>query len=179
MRRVGQSKEEYLKEICSLPGVYIPRFYQPEYKEDGTLLRMKRLYEGAPQRIRRALVQDLDGTPFQTEPIVPFIETVHDRAVVETFRGCTRGCRFCQAGMIYRPVRERSLETIRELARKQLDSTGHEELSLLSLSTSDYSRFEELALDLMNTCKERNVSLSLPSLRLDSFSFKVLEENQG
>ena len=140
---------------------------------------MKRLYEGAPQRIRRALVQDLDGTPFQTEPIVPFIETVHDRAVVETFRGCTRGCRFCQAGMIYRPVRERSLETIRELARKQLDSTGHEELSLLSLSTSDYSRFEELALDLMNTCKERNVSLSLPSLRLDSFSFKVLEEIQG
>ena len=178
-RRVGQSKEEYLKEICSLPGVYIPRFYQPEYKEDGTLLRMKRLYEGAPQRIRRALVQDLDGTPFQTEPIVPFIETVHDRAVVETFRGCTRGCRFCQAGMIYRPVRERSLETIRELARKQLDSTGHEELSLLSLYTSDYSRFEELALDLMNTCKERNVSLSLPSLRLDSFSFKVLEEIQG
>ncbi len=178
-RKENQTKEEYLKEICKLQGVYVPSFYEPVYKEDGTIAEYKKLYEGAPDKAERALVKDLDKAPFNTEPIVPFIETVHDRAVVETFRGCTRGCRFCQAGMIYRPVRERTPETIKDIVCKQLDSTGHEELSLLSLSTSDYSKFEELALDLMSTCKERNVSLSLPSLRLDSFSFKVLEEIQG
>lgn len=179
MRADYPSKEDYLKAVCLLPGVYVPRFYQPEYNDDGTILRMRKIYEGAPDRIQRALVSDLDKAPFPKEPIVPLIETVHDRAVVETFRGCTRGCRFCQAGMIYRPVRERSPETIRNLVIRQLESTGHEEVSLLSLSTSDYSHFEELALDLMKTCRERNVSLSLPSLRLDSFSFKVLEEIQG
>lgn len=178
-RKEGQSKEEYLKEICMMDGVYVPAFYEPVYGADGTIAEIRKLYEGAPDTVKRAVVQDIDAAPFNTEPIVPFIETVHDRAVVETFRGCTRGCRFCQAGMIYRPVRERKPETIKSIVEKQLDSTGHEELSLLSLSTSDYSKFEELALDLMATCKERNVSLSLPSLRLDSFSFKVLEEIQG
>lgn len=178
-RREGQSKEAYLKEICKLPGVYVPRFYEIEYKDDGTIREVKKLYDGAPDRIERALLEDLDHADFPTENIVPFIEVVHDRAVVETFRGCTRGCRFCQAGIIYRPVREREPETIKAIAENQLDHTGHEELSLLSLSTSDYSRFEDLALDLMQMCKERNVSLSLPSLRLDSFSFKVLQEIQG
>lgn len=175
----GQTKEAYLKKICSFPGVYVPRFYQPVYNEDGTLARMEKQYEEAPDQVKRAVLPDLDSADFPTEPIVPFIETVHDRAVVETFRGCTRGCRFCQAGMIYRPVRERKPDTIKALAAKQLANTGHEELSLLSLSTSDYSHFETLATDLMDSCKEQNVSLSLPSLRLDSFSFKVLQEIQG
>ena len=173
------SKEDFLKKVCELDGVYVPAFYEPVYNEDGTVREIKKLYDGAPDRVRRAVVNDLDRTEFPVENIVPFIETVHDRSVVETFRGCTRGCRFCQAGMIYRPVRERKKETIERLAMEQLDNTGHDELSLLSLSTSDYSKFEELATELMDMCAARNVALSLPSLRMDSFSFKVLDEIQG
>ncbi len=175
----SESKEAFLKAVCALDGVYVPKFYEPVYNEDGTVKEIRKLYEGAPDRVKRAVVKDLDSTAFPVRNIVPFIETVHDRAVVETFRGCTRGCRFCQAGMIYRPVRERKKETIERLAMEQLDNTGHDELSLLSLSTSDYSRFEDLATELMGMCAGRNVALSLPSLRMDSFSFKVLDEIQG
>ena len=177
----GMSKREFLIRAASThDGVYVPALYEVSYKEDGTVkeYRLHEDAEGVPEKVRRAIVGDIDKIPFPHSPIVPLIETVHDRAVVETFRGCTRGCRFCQAGMIYRPVRERKPETIKEIVNAQIASTGHDELSLLSLSTSDYSEFESLATDLMETCKERNVALSLPSLRLDSFSFKVLDEIQ-
>lgn len=179
IKKESASKEDFLKTICALDGVYIPAFYEPVYNEDGTIKKVEKLYDKAPDRVKRALIKDLDKAEFPVENVVPFIDTVHDRSVVETFRGCTRGCRFCQAGMIYRPVRERKKDTIKEIAKEQLANTGHDELSLLSLSTSDYSKFEELALELMEMCKGQNVALSLPSLRLDSFSFKVLEEIQG
>ncbi len=175
----GISKNEFLKQIANEEGVYIPSLYDVTYHADGTIASYEKKYEEAPDRVARCIIDDIENIDFPTEPIVPFIETVHDRSVIETFRGCTRGCRFCQAGMIYRPVRERSKETIMSLASEQLKNTGHEELSLLSLSTSDYSEFESLAIDLMKECKGENVSLSLPSLRLDTFSFNVLEEIQG
>ena len=178
-RKECAGKEAFLKTISRYDGGYVPAFYEPVYKQDGTIQSFQKLWEDAPDRVKRAVISDLDKAEFPDSNIVPFIDTVHDRAVVETFRGCTRGCRFCQAGMIYRPVRERKAGTIKSLAKRQLANTGHDELSLLSLSTSDYSEFEGLAVDLMRMCKAQNVALSLPSLRLDSFSFRVLEEIQG
>ena len=178
-KKSGLSKREFLEQAAGDTGVYVPSLYEVTYREDGRVDAYTPLTDKAPAKVQRCILDDIETVDFPTEPMVPLIETVHDRAVVETFRGCTRGCRFCQAGMIYRPVRERSKDTVIELAMKQLASTGHEELSLLSLSTSDHSQFEDLAVELMRRCKDQNVSLSLPSLRLDSFSFRVLEEIQG
>lgn len=171
-------KANFLAEAALLEGVYVPEFYEPVYREDGTVREIKTTADFAPMPVKRALIQDIDVIEYPTHPIVPIIEISQDRAVVETFRGCTRGCRFCQAGMIYRPIRERKPETVKKLAAAQISSTGHEELSLLSLSTSDYSHFESMTMDLIDACTSIDVSLSLPSLRLDSFSFKVLSEIQ-
>lgn len=175
----GADKDAFLRAVSQLKGIYVPKFYQPVYDEKGKITAINKLYDKAPDKIEKRIVENLDQADFPEETIVPFIEVVHDRAVVEIFRGCTRGCRFCQAGMIYRPVRERSKDKIKEIALRQLKSSGHEELSILSLSTSDHSEIEPLVEELMSTCKDNNVSLSLPSLRLDSFSFKVLQEIQG
>ena len=178
-KKSGISKQEFLKSLADIEGVYIPAFYDVVYNNNNTVKEYIKNWDGAPDVARRAIEEDIDKLSFPVNNIVPIIETVHDRAVVETFRGCTRGCRFCQAGMIYRPVRERSKKSIMDIAAQQLENTGHDELSILSLSTSDYTDFEDLAVDLTKYCKDRDVSLSLPSLRLDTFSFKVLEEIQG
>lgn len=174
----GLTKKDFLLEIAEREGIYVPSFYEVSYNEDNTIKTIEPKYAGVPIRVKKAILPDLEEADFPENPLVPLIETVHDRAVVETFRGCTKGCRFCQAGMIYRPVRERSSAKIRELARAQIENSGHDELSLLALSTSDHSDFENMATELMEECGKQNVSLSLPSLRLDSFSFRVLDAIQ-
>ena len=177
-KKAGMSKIEFLKEACRMEGIYVPSFYEPEYNPDGTIKKICKLYDEAPASVLRAILPDTESADFPVNPLIPIIEAVHDRAVVETFRGGTRGCRFCQAGIIYRPVRERSKDTVIKLAKAQLANTGHDELSLLSLSTSDYSCFEELAGELIDYTKKENVSLSLPSLRIDKFAFDVLNKIQ-
>ena len=177
-KKAGLSKADFLRKACGMQGVYVPAFYDVEYNEDGTVRRYMPNVKEAPLTVTRNILQSIEDAPFPVDPIIPMVEAVHDRAVVETFRGCTRGCRFCQAGMIYRPVRERSVEKINEIALNQLKNTGHEELSLLSLSSSDHSEFEKLALGLIDMTKPMNVSLSLPSLRMDKFAFEVLDRIQ-
>ena len=175
----GGTKRQFLKRIAQMEGVYVPSFYEPKYDENGKLTAVEKTWDGAPDTVHKCIVDDMDTVEFPMHNIVPLISVVHDRAVVEIFRGCTRGCRFCQAGMIYRPIRERSQDRIKEIAASQLESTGYDEMSILSLSSSDYSGIEPLVTDLMCLCRERDAALSLPSLRLDSFSFKVMEEIQG
>ncbi len=177
-KKKGMNKAEFLREACKIQGVYVPSLYDIKYNADGTIKELCKLYEQAPLPVTRAILPSIEEIDFPVNPIIPIVEAVHDRAVTETFRGCTRGCRFCQAGMIYRPVRERSKERILELAKAQIKNTGHDELSLLSLSTSDYSCFEELATKLIDYTKSENVSLSLPSLRIDRFAFDVLNKIQ-
>lgn len=177
-KKKGMSRRQFFEKACKVDGVYIPSLYDVKYNEDGTINELCKLYDEAPLPVRRAIIGNIEELPFPVDPIVPFVEAVHDRSVVETFRGCTRGCRFCQAGMIYRPIRERSKEKILQLAMDNLHNTGNDELSLLSLSTSDYSQFEALCDELIPACKKENVSLSLPSLRIDKFAFDVLNQIQ-
>lgn len=177
-KKNGLSKLAFLEKACKIEGVYVPSFYNVEYNENKTIKKLCKLNENAPDTICRRIEPTTENLDFPVKPVIPMIEAVHDRSVIETFRGCTRGCRFCQAGMIYRPVRERKKDTVLSLAKTQLENTGNDELSLLSLSTSDYSQFREMTLELMDYCKETNVSLSLPSLRIDNFAFEVLNKIQ-
>ena len=174
----GGSRNDFLKKAAKLPGMYVPRFYDVEYKEDGTISSFTPNTEDIPETVTKELVLDLSDTVYPEKPLVPYIKATQDRVVLEIQRGCIRGCRFCQAGMIYRPVRERSLEFLKDKAIKMLANTGHEEISLSSLSSSDYSRLPELMDFLIEELKGKGVNISLPSLRVDAFSLDVMSKVQ-
>ncbi len=171
------TKDEFLLSAAQIGGVYVPKFYEPVYEESGILKEVKRLAD-VPEKIKKRIVRDFDkGYQLETM-IVPLADVVHDRAMIEIFRGCTKGCRFCQAGMLYRPIREKKPETIKSNISKILESTGFEELSLTSLSTLDYSEIETLVKELVEKYEKESIGVSLPSLRLDSFSVDVVKEIQ-
>jgi len=177
-KKAGGNRLDFLKKITAIQGVYVPCFYNVEYNEDGTISSFTSVYENAPQKIKKRIIKDLDNAYFPDKIIVPFMEVIHDRIMLEVFRGCTRGCRFCQAGIIYRPVRERTPEKLLEIARSLQESSGYEEISLSSLSTSDYTKLKELTDGLLEMNKDHKTNLSLPSLRVDSFSLELMEKVQ-
>ena len=165
----GCTKQEFLLRVSKIDGVYVPSFYEHSYKPDGTLADI-RPKNGAPARVRKRIIQDMDKSYFPTKTIVPSTEIVHDRTNLEIFRGCIRGCRFCQAGFCYRPVRAKSVDTLCRQAIESLEDSGNSEMTLASLSTSDYRKLPELAGKLLDYCEPRKINLSLPSLRADNFS---------
>jgi radical SAM family uncharacterized protein len=172
-------KERFLERLLDIDGVYVPKFYDVIYHEDGTIKERVLLDEKAKPIIKKQLVVDLNTMPYASKPIVPYLQPVHDRIVLELFRGCSRGCRFCQAGFVYRPVREKSLDTLKEQATELSTQTGHDEISLISLSTSDYSKLSPLCDFLIDDIsQEKKVNLSLPSLRIDSFSLELMNKVQ-
>ncbi len=174
----GGSREDFLKAIAKIDGIYVPSFYEISYNDDGTISAIDTKYDFVPKKVKKRIINDLDKVYYPDKFIVPFVEIVHDRIMLEVFRGCLRGCRFCQAGMIYRPVREKKPGTLIAAAQKLIDSTGYEEISLSSLSTSDYSCLREFTDGLLEITEKEKISLSLPSLRLDSFSMELMEKVQ-
>ena len=174
----GGSRREFLELAAEIPGIYVPAFYDVLYKEDGTIERMVPNNPHAKETVSKQLVMEMNDTYYPEQPVVSFIKATQDRVVLEIMRGCIRGCRFCQAGMVYRPVRERSLETLKDLAYKMLKSTGHEEISLSSLSSSDHTQLEGLVNFLIDEFDGKGVNVSLPSLRIDAFSLDVMSKVQ-
>jgi radical SAM family uncharacterized protein len=172
----GESREAFIMKASSISGVYVPSLYDVFYYEDGTIMDVIPKNAQVPDVIKRRIITELDEVDFPEDIIVPYIGTVHDRIMLELFRGCIRGCRFCQAGFIYRPVRERSPEKLLELAKNSVKKTGYEEISLVSLSTSDYTGLPDLCNNLMTFTEEEKVNLSLPSLRVDNFSLGLMEK---
>ena len=169
----GWSKEAFLREVSRIEGVYVPSLYEHQYGEDGKLTKIVPL-DGAPQRVTKRIIKDLDKAYYPTDTIVPSTEIVHDRTNLEVFRGCIRGCRFCQAGFCYRPVRPRNADTLYRQAVESLENSGNHEITLASLSTSDYKQLEPLADKLIDYCEEKKINLSLPSLRADNFSRELM-----
>lgn len=171
----GSSKQEFLREAAQIEGVYVPSLYTVEYNSDSTIKSFEPK-DNAPKTVKKRIVKDLDNAPYPNQFVVPYVETVFDRASVELFRGCIRGCRFCQAGFIYRPVREKKAETVNAQARCLCEATGYDEVSLLSLSSSDYTELNELLTDMLSWTEQKRINLALPSLRIDNFSDELLEK---
>ena len=178
-QKAGGSRQDFLLKAAQIPGIYVPSLYQVTYKEDGTIKSFQPKYENVPEKIEKQLVIDMDKDYNKLEaPVVPHIKATQDRVTLEIQRGCIRGCRFCQAGMIYRPTRERDIETLKESARIMLQKTGHEEISLSSLSSSDYSHLKEIVNFLIDEFRDEAVNISLPSLRIDAFALDVMSKVQ-
>ena len=177
-KKSGKSRKEFLEMAAKVPGIYVPAFYDVEYHEDGTIKAFTPNNPHAKEKIEKQVVMDVTHTYYPRKPVVPFIKATQDRVVLEIQRGCIRGCRFCQAGMLYRPTRERDLEFLKDTARALIENTGHEEISLSSLSSSDYSELPELIDYLIEECSARKVNISLPSLRIDAFSLDVMSKVQ-
>ena len=177
-RAKGSSRMEFLKKAAQIPGLYVPALYEVCYKEDGTIASFTPTDASVPASVEKQIVMDITDTYYPKAPVVPFIKATQDRVVLEIQRGCIRGCRFCQAGMLYRPTRERDVEFLKQKAVEMLDATGHEEISLSSLSSSDYSQLPELVNFLMEECDRRGVNISLPSLRIDAFSLDIMKKVQ-
>lgn len=177
-KKAGGSRRDYLEKVSKVEGIYVPSLYDVSYQEDGTIKAITPNHPNAPAKVKKQMVKDVSNTFYPRKPLVPYIKAIQDRVVLEIQRGCIRGCRFCQAGMLYRPTRQRDVDLLKDIARDMINSTGYEEISLSSLSSSDYDKLQELVYFLIDEFKQNGVNISLPSLRIDAFALDVMSKVQ-